>query len=176
MILHWPYDPDKQPCQYKVIWGNCEGRWRDQLEHSVSPSLPAVRGPFSHRSLGSRPTKQLASMGIPACSHADPSISALSLFLSRSLAAGPRRVMAKFIFSTVVPLRWRRGPCHAAADVLGEGPQRDVRGTLLLLQHSILLFLLKDWWWCPVCTGQRERVSVTKGSHVPPAKVPDKCF
>ncbi|TKS76444.1 Multimerin-2 EMILIN-3 [Collichthys lucidus] len=37
-----------------------------------------------------------------------------------TLAPGQRQ--AKFIFSTVVPLRWRRGPCHAAVDVLGEGP------------------------------------------------------
>ncbi|GLD59777.1 golgin subfamily A member 3-like protein [Lates japonicus] len=35
---------------------------------------------------------------------------------------GPRREAAKFIFSTVVPLGWQRGPCHAATDVLGEGP------------------------------------------------------
>lgn len=105
-------------------------------------SFPPLR-PFSHHSLGSRPTKQLASMGIPALLSCRP-LSPFSISLPLSLfAAGPRREAAKFIFSMVVPLRWRRGPCHAAADVLGEGPWRDVCGTLLLLQHSILLFLLK---------------------------------
>lgn len=52
-----------------MIWRNSEGRWEtwwDQLEHNVISVLPSVCGPFPHHSLGSCPTKQLASMGIPA--------------------------------------------------------------------------------------------------------------
>ncbi|KAK1888624.1 Cationic amino acid transporter 7 chloroplastic [Dissostichus eleginoides] len=57
----------------------------------------------------------------PALMQSPPS-PCISLFLSISLQLAPAERRAKFIFSTVVPLRWRRGPCHATADVLGEGP------------------------------------------------------
>lgn len=144
--------------------------WWDQLDHDVIPFLPSVRESFSHHSLGSVPTKQLACMGIPAllsCRSLPPFSISLPLSL---FAAGPRTETAKFIFSTVVPLRWRRGPCHTAVDVLGEGPWRDVGGTLLLLHHSILL-LLKDSWYCPFCTWakQSQGVTVIKVSHISPA-------
>lgn len=147
--------PGKHTNIKKVIWRNHEGRWVNMMRSAgthVIPFLPSVR--FSQHSLGSRPTKQLASMGIPALLSWRP-LPPFSISLPLS-AAGPRREAAKFIFSTVVPLRWRRGPCHAAADVLGEGPWRDVGGTLLLLQHSILpvrwyLFALGKVRWASKC-------------------------
>lgn len=74
-------------------------------------------------------------------------------------ADGPSREMAKFIFSTVVPVWWRRGPCHAAPDVLGEGPLRDVSRTLLLLKHSILFFLLERTLVASCLRGQGEVTS-----------------
>lgn len=85
------------------------------------------------------------------------------LYFSSSLsAAGPTREAAKFIFTAVVPLGWRWGPCHATADVLGEGPWRHVGGTLLSLHHSILLFLLKV---LSFSHGQSEQVSVSEVSQ-----------
>lgn len=142
-----------------VIWRNREGRWEtwwDQLEHSVIPFLLSVRGPFFTSRFGQRSNKTISEYGNP-----DPALmqtpppSLLYLPSSRSLsAAGPRREAAKFILSSVVPLRWRRGPRHAAADVLGEGPWKDVGGTLLFLQHSISLFLWKDRRCCPFRTGK----------------------
>lgn len=107
-------------------------------------SSPQCVDLFHTTILGSHPTKQLASMGIPALlSYSSLPLSLL--YRSSSLpAAGARREAAKFIFSLVVPLGWWRGPRRTPADVLGEGPLRDVGGTLLLLLHLILLFLLKD--------------------------------
>ena len=61
-----------QEGQYKVKvlkeeQGSCRCEtWWDQLERNVISILPSVRALCSHHSLGSRPTKQLASMGIPA--------------------------------------------------------------------------------------------------------------
>lgn len=78
-------------------------------------SLPLLR--FSQSALGSRPTRQLVSMRMPA----RPSTKTGSL-PPPALQLAPRQETAQFIFSLVVPLRWRWGPCHASADVLGEGP------------------------------------------------------
>lgn len=99
---------------------------------------------------GQQSNKTIRKYGNPsrALKQTPPSLSSLYSFWFS--AEGPSRETAKFIFSTVVPVGWLRGPCHAAADVLGEGPLRDVSRTLLLLKHSILLFLLKKTWWCPV--------------------------
>lgn len=113
--------------------------------------LPSVCGPFPHHNFGQPSNKTISKYGnpSPALIQFPPSLPPLSLLLSRSLpAAGARREAAKFIFSLVVPLGWWRGPRRAPADVLGEGPLRDVGGTLLLLLHLILLFLLKDTSYC----------------------------
>lgn len=107
-------------------------------------SSPQFRVLCSHHSLGRHPTKQLASMGIPAVL-SNKSLPPFFFFLLLSVLG---RDEAKFIFFTVVPLRWWRGPCHAAADVLGEGPRRDTSGTLLLQQHSILLLLFEETRQC----------------------------
>lgn len=73
-----------------------------------SPFIPLS----SLKSLGSRPTKQLASMGIPACSHQNPiSPIALSFYLTplpHLPTADPSReeAVVQLIFSLVVPLSW----------------------------------------------------------------------
>lgn len=134
-------------------------------EHDVISFLSSLCGSFSHHSLGSRPTKQLASMGIPELLPPSSTSLSSSSSLACSLQLAPGET-AKFIFSSVVPLRWRRGPCHAAADVLGEGPWRDVGETLLLPKHLILLFLLKGSLYCPSASKWVSKWDYSQPDHL----------
>lgn len=81
------------------------------------PVLPTVSGPFSHHSLGSRPTKQLASMGIPGPARTQTPPSLLYLSSSLQLAPGERRPS---LFSPRWSL-WGGGEAPAT-DLLGAGP------------------------------------------------------
>lgn len=82
--------PGKHTNIKKVIWRNHEGRWVNMMRSAgthVIPFLPSVR--FSQHSLGSRPTKQLASMGIPALLSWRPLPPSL-FYLSSSLCSWPQ--------------------------------------------------------------------------------------
>lgn len=76
---------------------------------------------------GNCPTKQLASMGIPApLSYRPLPLFSISLPLWLT-AAGPRGKAAKFIFSLVVPLGWRQGPLPRCSWCIRWGPLKKCR-------------------------------------------------
>lgn len=116
----------------KTMWEAGGGLNTVRSAATCVTSFPLLR--FSQRGFGLRANKTISEYGNPG-----PSLPPRHPPCLLCICSWPRgeREAAKFIFSPVVPLRWRWGPCHTNADVLGEGPSTDVGGTLLLPPHSI---------------------------------------